>query len=152
VLTDFEIVIDPDSLRVRTSTTGTIYVRAGSIFFPEIGWNDFPLVILGWWTAALIRLLEGQSDQEEWEFMDGPYLVRLTGNAEGRAKLAFVRGDGVNPAGIADCTIDDLTDTLIKAAREVHDLCGENGSRASDVATLEQGLEALESLRRSPRT
>jgi len=37
------------------NVTGVIYVELESSAFPAREWSDFPVIILGWWTEALLQ-------------------------------------------------------------------------------------------------
>ncbi len=56
--------------------------------FPARGWDDFVVVVLGWWAAALVRLLRGLSQREMLDFMDGPFTVET----EIRSGTLLLRG------------------------------------------------------------
>lgn len=58
-------------------TTGAIWIRIAGRDFPEQGWSDFPLVIVGWWLAA-VRELEAGALSRSLEFMDGSCPLMLT--------------------------------------------------------------------------
>jgi hypothetical protein len=78
-LVPFLLRYDADTLRRSTkgSITGNLYVELGTFVFPDRGWSDFVVVILGWWLEALSRLID-DNRVAELEFMDGPYAMRAT--------------------------------------------------------------------------
>ena len=77
---DARIVVEPSTMRPTKGgpVTGSIWIDLGRQQFPENGWNDFVVVVLGWWASAADRLLSGESDQEAVNFMDAPYRVHVT--------------------------------------------------------------------------
>ena len=56
------------------SIVGPIWLGASEpgLAFPEVGWSDFPVVLLGTWIPAL-RRLAARGRSAECHFMDGPY-------------------------------------------------------------------------------
>lgn len=60
----------------RGAVFGEIFVEHDSLEFPEHNWNDFVVVVLGWWCAACVGLVRGVQEQELM-FMDGPFLLRI---------------------------------------------------------------------------
>jgi hypothetical protein len=81
------IVFDPETLHQSKmgSVTGVVYFEFGpGRRFPCVGWNDFVVVLAGWWMAALEKLVEGQSEVD-FRFMDGPYWI--TAAPQGTCRL-----------------------------------------------------------------
>lgn len=75
------VVVDVASLRrsATGSITAGIWFEAGDECFPENGWNDFAVVILGWWLSEL-RALPARNNPRataRLEFMDGPVEVEI---------------------------------------------------------------------------
>ena len=70
---------DVAALRRSTkgSITGDLHVEVGMFAFPDRGWSDFVVVVLGWWLRALHRLGAGEQSAE-LAFMDGPYQMDVT--------------------------------------------------------------------------
>ena len=50
-------------------------------YYPMKHWSDFGNVILGWWFATTVELLEG-ADEGKFLFMDGPYSVKAKYNRQ----------------------------------------------------------------------
>ena len=57
------------------SVFGEINVQLGEFHFPEEGWTDFMLIILGWWIDAALMIRGGESRVEDFLFMDGPFMI-----------------------------------------------------------------------------
>ena len=96
---NLEIVVHPRSFNRSGSgnITGPIWITHGRrdekpSAFPEESWDDFPVVILGWWLSALAGV--GQ-EEVECSFMDGPYefTVRDVGSTLLRVRCL---GRGIN--------------------------------------------------------
>jgi hypothetical protein len=71
-----EVVVITSTLAARSpsaNVTGLISLKVRDRVFPDAQWNDFPVVILGWWLVGLTELASGASSTYEALFMDGPY-------------------------------------------------------------------------------
>lgn len=53
--------------------TGEIYFEENNNYFPEKGWNDFTVIILGWWISSFLKSVKQNSETFEFCFMDGPF-------------------------------------------------------------------------------
>ena len=82
------IRFDPDSLSQsgRGSITGLICFVFGEDFFPAARWSDFVVVIVGWWITAL----KSNDRTLDLQFMDGPYRLRVTREADGQAVVECI--------------------------------------------------------------
>ena len=60
------------------NVTGVIFLELRDAAFPERGWSDFPVIVLGWWADALLQLEVPTRREAKWLFMDGPHGVTLT--------------------------------------------------------------------------
>jgi hypothetical protein len=81
-----EVIVDPSTLRPSTlsgNVTGIIYLCTGAEHFPDAQWSDFPVIVLGWWIAGLLKIVHGGAGAFESFFMAGPYafVVEATGGA-----------------------------------------------------------------------
>ena len=56
--------------------TGTLFVELGGNAFPDAGWSDFPVVVLGWWVRAALAL-QRTGAPTSFMFMDGPFELEL---------------------------------------------------------------------------
>lgn len=64
------IKLEPNTiLRSKSGKiTGEIYLNFEERYFPEVGWNDFPVIILNWWSEVFSHEKSGR-----YSFMDGPF-------------------------------------------------------------------------------
>lgn len=74
------LIINPDSVRISESKISTqifseIYFQIGSVFFPEEKWDDFSVVVLGWWLQEACCIKPGR--RSIFRFMDGPYYFEV---------------------------------------------------------------------------
>jgi hypothetical protein len=49
-------------------------------YYPMKPWEDFGMLLLGWWSAEISSLAKGERDKIKLSFMDGPYALFLTIN------------------------------------------------------------------------
>ncbi|MEZ0469593.1 hypothetical protein [Luteimonas salinilitoris] len=89
-----KIIADAGSLCARKNepATADIWLEINGTEFPARNWNDFAVVIMGWWSDALLRILRKISDRELIDFMDGPYAVEVTCVPGGRLMLRALQG------------------------------------------------------------
>lgn len=64
--------------REGANVTGVIYVELESGAFPAKGWSDCPVILLSWWTEALLQLEVTARREVVWRFMDGMHSLTLT--------------------------------------------------------------------------
>jgi hypothetical protein len=71
------------------SVVGAIWIAAGEtdLAFPEVGWSDFPVILLSTWIPALRQLL-ARGQAAECHFLDGPYHFTASAVDAGRWRLA----------------------------------------------------------------
>lgn len=88
------IVVDDFSVEIskRGMITGGIYIQMDDLYFPEMHWNDFIVVILQWWNKSADMLIEGPiGTTVEFNFIAGSYYIRGTKEDELNVELAFIR-------------------------------------------------------------
>ena len=71
--------------------TGVIVVRCGEAVFPAPGWNDFPVIVLSWWTAECRKLFSGETAR--CRFMDGPFEFQMRPRDDRHITIAFFHRD-----------------------------------------------------------
>lgn len=106
--------------------TGAIALQFGSAYFPERGWNDFPIIILRWWLKELLRLWHGELKNRqsvECLFMDGDFYFDVSA-CDGHWLIQCIEGipDGeivaeaeVDRVAFMRNVIDCATQTLERA-------------------------------------
>ncbi len=111
---------------------GVVFFRLGDLDFPESGWTDFPVVILGWWCQSLSRALAGGASCVVLEFMDGPFEVRVSGPI-----ATVVRCDLVGPGRgqSYDINFQQLVRTVLMAGSAVLKMVASSG-RDEDALAL----------------
>lgn len=137
-LANFSIYCDVERLRRSGggAITGSLHVEFGGSLFPDDGWADFVVVVLGWWLVALRRLGAGATDLE-MPFMDGPFSIRVTASASGICALEFLdRTKAPQCLGRADTHLVHLGSEVERVARQVVDACISRGWQSKDLDEL----------------
>jgi len=134
---DVDIVTDRATVSkgAHGTITGVVAIRLGDICFPDSRWNDFIVVVLGWWARQAAALRAG--DPAKLDFMDGPYSV-VARPVNGVSRLECLRGTGDEAAVLdqREVPTSDLVAAIMRASREMLELCEQNGWETSDTETL----------------
>lgn len=142
----FAVRTDASALRrpARGSITGPLSLEIGGDAFPEPGWNDFPVVVLGWWIRAVLDL-QRTGASCSCMFMDGPFEFELkrAGASVWELRLLerrvaavhVVRSERVNPAEVL-LAVDAAADAVLK-------VCSERRWSSRDVDELQAARNAL---------
>lgn len=136
------IVFDPSTLRQskKGSVTGVVFFDFGAARqFPGSGWNDFVIVILNWWLAALERLIQGQP-KADLRFMDGPYWI--TAIAHGPSLLLRCIEDRTDAGPPYDVLVrvEDLKRELMTFARQLSNACAQAHIQSAELNELRKYL------------
>ena len=141
-----ELVVVPSSFdRSRSGAiTGPIWLRHsgrnGHVGdFPEAGWIDFPVVILGWWLEALGALECGTI---ECSFMDGPFEFTVSDFNNTLARVrCFGRGiEAKVPVADFQAPVSMLRASLRSAAVSALAECDRRKWTSPDVEQLRASL------------
>ena len=73
------------------SITAPIYFSFEGFYFPENRWSDFVVVVLGWWLQSLAKIENGWETTVEFDFMDGPFLIRSMTVSDDELKLYCIK-------------------------------------------------------------
>jgi hypothetical protein len=140
----FSIKLRPSAMEKRHLVVGPIWLEIDGKDFPGEGWDDFPVVILGWWLSEVKPLLTNQTGSCECLFMDGPYEFEV--NVLGKELWGFTlikRGLDDKGEDVKVCLMEKQTapkifiSELISAANMLVNLCRQNGWESDDLITLE---------------
>ena len=124
--------------------TGIIMWNLNGTAFPDDEWNDFVVVILGWWTSALLRLLCNNSTAEMLDMMDGPFSVVCNGSGES-VSCQFVERRLHGAVAVASWAgkTRDLAREILAAGKYALRTCHEHGWTSSDITLLEKEVRTL---------
>jgi hypothetical protein len=132
------IVFDPHTLHQskKGSITGVVYFDFGDRQFPTAGWNDFVVVIAGWWLSEL--------DRSDWNragatlrFMDGPYWISAATNESADVTLHCVedRRDAEDLGKII-VSASEIKSEVLAFARAVLQACASARIASADLDVL----------------
>lgn len=138
---DFQVIVKPSTFEVSQSSalTGQIWMQLGDEAFPEAGWNDLALVIVGWWCQAVSGLPAKTGSECDLRFMDGAFLVAVTRETDGRLCLT-ARAAGRVVTSVGGCTEELLRQQLVAAGEVVLQYCEQHSLINDDVRTLQREL------------
>lgn len=128
---------------------GTIYFQIGADqFFPEKGWTDLPLAVLGGWLEALVEIADGTVSETSAPFLDGDLEARVS-----RGQLGFVHLDFFlkGKTRLSTTTrIHDLLENALTAADSLLTRCRQKNWSNNDTEALaalaDQGARILSTL------
>jgi len=132
----------------RSSATGLvtagIWLRMSLRDFPAPGWDDFVVVVLGWWADVSVQLLRGGLSTARVDFMDGPYHVEITPLAPNEWHLLLVESRvsrQIEEAVRVDA--GQLVASLIAASARILTTCQQRGWESRDSQRLAALLPML---------
>lgn len=120
--------------------TGVVYFDFGTDRkFPAAGWNDFVIVILNWWFAALGQLSQGEK-KVDLRFMDGPYWI--TAIAKGRDLILRCIEDrrGAGEPYEVVVGLEDLRSELMSFAYRLSSACTRANISSDELVQLRKYL------------
>lgn len=128
------IVFDETTLHQskRGAITGVVYFdfEAGRAF-PVEGWNDFVVVIAGWWLSALVP---GNLAEAQLRFMDGPYWITVRPREGGRLHLQCVEDRrGAGEVFQTEVDANELAKEVRRFATELANACAKAGFVSPDL-------------------
>jgi hypothetical protein len=140
----FQIIIDQGSLELaQGAITGKIHVSNTKNAFPEPEWNDFVVVILGWWLDAAAQIFDGRKRDGLFQFMDGPFSIAVSSRPGPDLALTLQAGPKRRIVETWTCEAQAVRLELVRSASAVLAECRVNGWKTDDTASLEQGLDLL---------
>jgi hypothetical protein len=108
-------------------------------YYPEKHWIDFGLVVIGWWFTVIDRLWQGVQE-EEFLFMEGPYLIKaIQHQEEGIVELIPERFEVTWRVPLTE-----LSNELIRVAKEVCQNLAQIEGGDTYRATIEKWITWLE--------
>ena len=142
------VVLQEDTLRRDASgtVTGIVFCYINDEAFPEQAWNDFVVIVLGWWVAGIIRMLKGNSRAETMDLMDGPYTVFCEGSDRTvRCRFVDRRSNDKTVAVWSGSTVD-LAREILAAGKTALRTCHQNNWMDPDIELLEEEVNTLRKL------
>lgn len=147
----FSLNIELEKLRLTGSSNvvGPIYFRFGDVAFPEEGWSDFPLVIIGWWMNDLGRMWQ-KAREVNLVFMDGSPYIRATLQKDHMVMLKAFATDSCIYSGTFELVTicDEVVNTALELANWQASnplLSGQEAGSEQDPTGLLSASETLQS-------
>ena len=80
---NIQVVVIPETFQLESKDViGVVYFTFDTDYaFPDNKWDDFVVIILGWWVDAALALFTGQEKLVVLYFMDGSFQVNLEGGS-----------------------------------------------------------------------
>ncbi len=144
-----ELTLDAIERRSRGTIVGPIWIASGTLgaAFPEVGWSDFPVALLGAWLPAF-RRLAARGEAAECHFMDGPYHFAVTAANRGDWRVAcFERREGPTASNAVvewTTTPSEFMESAIDAGRRILGHCDARGWWDADTDRLRAALTVLD--------
>lgn len=123
---------EPASLQrsKKGSITGRIWFEFGVKPFPDLRWDDFVVVILGWWIPSL----QSNARVHRLRFMDGPYLLEVHRDHRGTAVVKCVESEAVG--GEFQVDFVRLREQILDAGRSALQECKARRWKSRDIEGL----------------
>jgi hypothetical protein len=139
-----EVVVDAESMSRggMGSITAPIFLRFEGGAYPDEGWSDFPVVILGWWLEGIAAFQNDGSQTFTGRFMDGPYEFTVRRLTAQMAEVSLRSREGPS----RPIEISSLLQSVAAAGASVAHACRRNGWRSSDVDALELAVARVATL------
>ncbi|MBO0950617.1 hypothetical protein [Fibrella forsythiae] len=139
-----EIILEPNSLRLSSSGNihGVLYFETSDKIFPDTDWNDFVVVLLGWWVESAINLKQGLSKQERLRFMDGPYSILVKYIDKNQLSLDFIEKDHTIDSSFIQ--LSSFINILSKACEKLLKIIEANNWQTGDISLLKSRYASLQ--------
>ncbi|MBB4916123.1 hypothetical protein [Streptosporangium saharense] len=126
------------------SIVGPIWVEGAEEPFPELEWMDFPVVVLGWWTEAVLSSESrgGAAGSIELSFMDGPWEIILDFDGE-RCIANLFRARSANSGRLIEISYDVFFESVKECALRVIEECDLKGWESVDIDSLRRMLNRM---------
>jgi hypothetical protein len=143
------IQIRLDLASLRRSSTGMVssilFVEVNGFCFPEHSWNDFPVIVLGWWLDEAFHMCVGSASVRELLFMDGRFSLRISKIRGKECTLSFM--DSSNVVFEKTSVLwRNLVDGIVVSARQLYYECIRREWRDNDVELLKVRADRIASL------
>lgn len=142
------LIVDLPSLRQSSAgqITGGIHWALDSGPFPDSEWDDFVVVVLTWWSEAVLRLRRGDRSVT-LDFMDGPPSIELRSSDES-IELRAIHSPDREPSDVGTVELNLLATELCCAMNAVVRECRDRRFAWSDDLTeLDARLKELQALK-----
>lgn len=135
----FCIQVAPETFLTRSSDSliGHIWISIGDRAFPSVAWDDFPVVILGWWIESWLLTSSEDHGTARCDFMDGPYWFEITASEESVIVQCFRDSlAGSELLHNTACKRSSVTGALLAASETILQHCSELKWTSKDLDNL----------------
>lgn len=141
--------IDTNTFRLSQSgqITGTIALKIGDSYFPELYWNDFVEIIIGWWINDLEQMLLNSENERDLSFMDGDFCLVISEVEKGRWLLQCA--EEVPPSKFTNEIIVSLSQfarSIASAAKQVDNFCDQQKWKINESAVRKKMISEFETV------
>lgn len=146
-MTETHLTIEPGMLDVRTPgpVIAGIWLATDDSEFPMAGWSDFAVVVLGWWSEAILRLLRNEGETVRVHFMEGPHAVEVSKAPHGKLHLRMFSGpSGGHEVAVGEADFTQFVSELFTQAQRLLDECKLRDWWSSDEEALASHLQELD--------
>jgi hypothetical protein len=130
---------------ISESILGEVSIKIGDIFFPEETWNDFVVIILGWWLKDVFSLLNNKKQEVKCYFMDGPYRFIIKFDKKRLFSISFIKewSDSIECIAKINCEKELFISELLLKSDLVIDICKRNQWVSKDLEILKKYYSKL---------
>jgi hypothetical protein len=142
----FDVIVAEGTLARSSlgSVTGVLFTQLGSQAFPEVGWNDFPVVMLGWWLRDLQLGLGSKGTLVRCDFMDGPFSMEFTTLPKEECRVRLVNRNDQETWEEGVVARKTVLESVSRAAATIFRACRKRTWESDDLTNLEGLLRAAE--------
>ena len=115
-----------------------VCANVGTFAFPDRGWSDFVVVVIGWWLDAVYGLDTVKT--AELDYMDGPYCMRVSALGNGICSVQCVKMVNEQIQYEAHVEFAQLLSELRRVAAEVLETCRQRRWESDDTEVLRRLL------------
>ncbi len=113
------------------------------LYYPMDPWLDFGILVLGWWTNAIVPMIRGEEDNIKLSFMDGPYYLMVTIDRSSQ-EVTFSGENGRTFE--AKSSIDEVRKQIISAAKFIDAELSKHNLLNTDRESLAWCIKSLSQL------
>lgn len=127
---------------------GELYLKVENFCFPEEGWNDFVVVVLGWWQKTIMNIRNSKiGTTHEFDFMDGPLFVKSTKISEDTMELEFTKekSDSRQIFFTCVCKISQFQEAILNVTKKLLMELKSRKWHSDDIEELERMWKLLNS-------
>ena len=147
----FSINLKTGEFKKSRLVSGPIWLEVEKQNFPSQQWNDFPVVILGWWLEAIADLVSKKAGSAKCLFMDGPYYFEVDATLGEIWGITLItnQSSGIKRSSRQEVTPKIVISETLRASQMVADFCRHRDWRSSDLSTLETQINNIDCMIKS---